>query len=314
MNRLSKILAWVLAIQLLFVAAMFWPQSNEAEGTANSALLALDADAVNRIAISDAEHTVILSNSDGGWRLPEYHSLPVDMEKLPAVLNVLPGLSRGWPVADSSNAQVRFEVADKKFQRRVDYMAHEQSSGSLLVGTSPGFRQVHVRIADTDPIYGVQFNSFDLPAQAVEWLDKTLLQVADVQAVSGLDYNIHRNDGDWQGDGEVPLDAAEVEKLMNGLTSLRVTGAADIAMAAILEDMQVPPTLTVETAAGDYEFRLFEVDDTYYINRADIGVYFGLSALDYDRLNEVNAVSLYPQPKEDSNGDASEDATTTGAP
>ena len=138
----------------------------------------------------------------------------------------------------------------------------------------------------------MKFNSFDLPAQAAEWLDKTLLQVADVQAVKGLDYNIRRSDDGWQSDGEVSLDAAEVEKLLNGLSSLRVTGAADIAMAAILEDMQVPPTLTVETTAGDYEYRLFEVDETYYINRADIGVYFDLSALDYDRLNEVNAASL----------------------
>jgi hypothetical protein len=107
--------------------------------------------------------------------------------------------------------------------------------------------------------------------------------------------SIRLSDGDWQGEDEVSLDAAEVEKLMNGLTGLRVTGAADIALAAILEEMQVPPTLTVETKAGDHEFRLFEVDDTYYINRADIGVYFGLSAFDYDRLNEVNGASLQPR-------------------
>jgi hypothetical protein len=295
MNRLSKLLTLVLALQLLLVLAVFWPRSNETEDTANSALLILDTDSVNRVAISDADNSVILERSGDDWRLPEYHGLPVDMEKLPAVLKILPGLSRGWPLANSSNAQTRFEVAPDKFQRRVDYMINEQSTETLLVGTSPGFRQVHVRAADTDPIYSVKFNSFDLPVQAAEWLDKTLLQVADVQAVSGLDYSIRRDDEGWQGDGELSPDAAEVEKLLNGLKSLRVTGAADIAMAAILEDMQVPPTLTVETAAGDYEFRLFEVDDTYYINRADIGVHFNLSALDYDRLNEVTAASLQPQ-------------------
>jgi hypothetical protein len=292
MNRLAKLLALVLAVQLLLVAVVFWPQSNEAEGTANSALLTFDADTVNRIAISDADNTVILSRKDDNWRLPEYHGLPVDMKKLSPVLNVLPGLARGWPVANKASAQTRFEVAADDFQRRVAYMVNEQSTESLLVGTSPGFRKVHVRIADTDPIYAVEFNSFDLPARAAEWLDKTLLQVADVQAVTGLDYSIRLSDGDWQGDDEVSLDAAEVDKLVNGLTSLRIIGAADIAMAAIFEDMQAPPTLTVETKARDYELRLFEVDDTYYINRADIGVYFSLSALDYDRLNEVNAESL----------------------
>ena len=292
MNRLGKLLALVLAVQLLLVVVVFWPQNNESEDTANSALLTLDADTVNRLAISDADSTVILSRQGDSWRLPEYHGLPVDMEKLSTALNVLPGLPRGWPVANSSSARARFEVAADEFQRRVDYMLNEQSTVSLLVGTSPGFRKVHIRIADADPIYAVKFNSFDLPAQAAEWLDKTLLHVTDVQAVKGLDYNIRRGDDGWQSDGEVSPDAAEVEKLVNGLSSLRVTGAADIAMAAILEDMQVPPTLTVETTAGDYEYRLFEVDETYYINRADIGVYFDLSALDYDRLNEVNAASL----------------------
>lgn len=292
MNRLGKLLALVLAVQLLLVVVVFWPQSNEAEGTANSALLTFDVDTVNRIAISDADNTVILGRKGDSWRLPEYHGLPVDMEKLSPVLNVLPGLSRGWPVANRRNARARFEVAADNFQRQVDYMVGEQSTESLLVGTSPGFRKVHVRIADTDPIYAVEFNSFDLPARAAEWLDKTLLQVSDVQAVSGLDYSIRKSDSGWQGDGGTSPDAAAVEKLVNGLTNLQVTGAADIAMAAIFEDMQVPPTLTVVTNTGDYEFRLFEVDDTYYINRADIGVYFSLSAFDYDRLNEVNAESL----------------------
>jgi hypothetical protein len=187
MNRLGKILALVLAAQLLLVVVVFWPQSNEAAGTANSALLTFDADTVNRIAISDADNTVILSRNEDGWRMPEYHGLPVDMDKLPAVLNVLPGLARGWPVANKASAQTRFEVAADDFQRRVDYMVDEQSTVSLLVGTSPGFRKVHVRIADANPIYAVEFNSFDLPAQAAEWLDKSLLSVTDVQAINGLD-------------------------------------------------------------------------------------------------------------------------------
>ena len=42
-------------------------------------------------------------------------------------------------------------------------------------------------------------------------------------------------------------------------------------------------------SSGDssYEFRLFEIEDAYYIKRSDIDIYFSLSALDYDRLNDV---------------------------
>ena len=44
--------------------------------------------------------------------------------------------------------------------------------------------------------------------------------------------------------------AEEVDKLVNGLTSLRVTGAADIATASLLKDAAAPPTLTAASKIG----------------------------------------------------------------
>jgi hypothetical protein len=45
--------------------------------------------------------------------------------------------------------------------------------------------------------------------------------------------------------------------------------------------------------AGRYEYRLFEIEDSYYVQRSDIPVYFSLNAFDYDRLNDASAESLY---------------------
>ena len=48
------------------------------------------------------------------------------------------------------------------------------------------------------------------------------------------------------------------------------------------------------TAGGrSYAFRLYEMEDSYFIQRADIPVFFSLSAYDYERLNDVNATSLF---------------------
>ena len=296
MNRLITWLTAALALQLLVSAALFWPRPDSGEAQADEELLTIDPAQVNRLVISDSTSTLLLSREEGSWRLSEYHNLPIDEARLERVLTELPAQRRGWPLADSANAAERFEVAQDKFQRRVEFFSGEDSLGVILVGTAPGFRKVHVRNAADSGIHAVTYNSFDLPAQPVEWLDKALLQVDGVKRVVGLDYRIEREGDNWRGDNGGLADADAVAGLINGLGSLRVSAAADIATAAILEEMAAPPTLSVEAEGGSYEFRLFEIEDAYYIQRDDIAVYFTLSALDYDRLNQVTAESLYEAP------------------
>jgi hypothetical protein len=294
MNRIITWLAAALAFQLLLSAVLLWPRENIGEEDAREALFSFAPDSVDRLVISDSEHTVLVARGDDGWRLPEYHNLSVDESRLTRAITDLPALPRGWPVANTAGAAERFEVAEDAFQRKVAYFDGESALGTLYLGTSPGFRKVHVRIPESDSIYAVNYNSFDLPATPAEWLDKTLLQVRDIQAVTGLDYSLRRDGETWLGDGEQPPAADVVEDLVNGLRSLRVTRAADITTASVLEEMAAPPTLTVEADGESYEFRLFEIEEDYYIQRLDIPVYFSLSAFDYDRLNDVNADALYP--------------------
>lgn len=295
MSRLTTGLSLVLLIQLVISAAVFWPQQDRGEADARAPLLAAMLDDVNRLVIRDGDTRVVMSQVESGWRLPEYHQLPVDADRVRRTLEELPGLRRGWPVASSSGAAARFEVAEDSFQRSVEYFRGDASVGQLLIGTSPGFRKVHARVAGSDAVYAVEFNSFDLPANPEEWLDKQLLQVADVTSVRGLDYQLRREGDSWQGEDATP-DPELVDELINGLTSLRVNGAADVATAAILEELTAPPTLEVEADGTRHEYRLYEIEEAYYIQRNDIPVYFSLNAFDYDRLNDVNRESLYPAP------------------
>jgi len=296
MNRLRKLLTLLLAVQLLLAAIVFWPGSDQADMSANSPLLALNSEDVQRIIVRDTQNSVVLERAEAGWILPEYHNLPADKARLQRVLQELPALERGWPLASTAAAKNRFEVAENNFQRAVNYIANEQSRGEILLGTSPGFRKVHTRPIDSDDVFAVTFSSFELPVVAAEWLDKNLLRVADVSAVQGLDYEVRRQDQGWTSDSGATPAQTEVEELVNGLTSLRVNAAADIAMAALLQEMAVPPTLIAETDRGTLEYRLYQLDAERYIQRSDIPVFFSLSDLDFDRLNQVNAASLYPQP------------------
>lgn len=294
MNPTAKFLTLALAVQLLLVVAIFWPRPEPAEGLASSPLVDLEPENVSRIVISDRENTMLLNLSGSKWTMPEYHHLPVAAGKIDTLLQQLPGLSRGWPVAQTNAALERFEVSDGNFQRRVDYFVEEDNAGSIFIGTSPGFRKVHARPGNASEVYAVEFNNFELPTDASAWMDKTLLQVEQVEAVTGLDYAISQNGDSWTDAEGTNASQDTVDGLVNGLQSLRISGVADIATAAILAETAVPPTLEVRSGDRDLEYRLYEIEDAYYVRRADIPMYFSLSALDYDRLTDVDAATLFP--------------------
>lgn len=293
MNRLATTLAALLALQLLLAVALFWPRENPGDTDAGSALLTLPGDAIDQLIISSSEDSVLLRRGDKGWTMPDYHNLPVQESRVSRVVMDLPALARGWPVAGSASAATRFEVAEDVFQRRVGFYRGEQLAGELYVGTSPGFRKVHVRTAGDTQVYAVEFNSFELPVNPDEWLDKTLLQIDNVTAIEGLDYRISLEGETWVGsDGQLAA-PDQVEALTSGLSGLRVIGVADIATASLLADLDAPPTLQVNADGERYAFRLYEMGDSYFIQREDAGVFFTLSAYDYDRLSDVNAASLF---------------------
>lgn len=308
MSRLTHLLTLVLAVQLLLVAALFWPRENPGDSDARAALMSLQTADIDRILVDSGADSLLLRRDGARWVMPDYHRLPVQQSRLDRVLLDLPAQPRGWPVASSATATERFEVAPGNFQRKLEYYSGDNSRATLFIGTSPGFRKVHVSPAGDENVYAVEFNTFEVPVSPDEWLDKSLLQIDGVTSISGLDYALTREGDAWRGDsGQAPADE-EVEKLVNGLSGLRVTAAADIATASILDDVAAPPTLSVEAAGASYDYRLYEIEDAYYIQRNDIPVYFSLGAFDYDRLNDVSAQSLYapaePAQEENDTGEA----------
>ncbi len=295
MSRLNTQLLLLLAVQLALVAAIFWPRDEPGYAASQQVLLALsDTEAVERILVSDGEASLLLQRSDDEWSMPAYHQLPADRAKVERALQQLPALERGFPVATSTNASERFEVSPDNYQRQLQYIVNETSVGEIYLGTSPGFRKVHARVNDESEVFSVSFNSFDVPTQAAEWLEKSLLQIDGFTALRGQDFHIKRADDEWVDDGGQAADPDALSQLLNGLRSLRVTAAVDIATAAILADTPAPPTLSVETSSGWYDYTLYSIDESYYLKRSDVDVYFTISQLDFDRLQAANATALFP--------------------
>ncbi|MCX2980305.1 DUF4340 domain-containing protein [Halieaceae bacterium IMCC14734] len=293
MNRSIKLLAALLVVQLLIASWIFWPQQQTLQNDAQTAVVTVEPESIQRLIISDLANSTVIQRRDGDWVLPEYHYLPAAEDKLSALLQQLPSLQQGWPVAQTEAAALRFEVATTNYQRKLEWVSGDEVVATLYLGTSPGFRKVHARRADSNDIYAITFNAFDAPAQQGQWFDQTLLQLNDIERVEGLDYALERSATGWQSNTGREANVDAVDELINGLENLIASGVVSQETATILHETTAPPTLVAQTGGERYEIRLFQIDETYYIKRSDIDIYFNLSALDFDRLNTANADNLF---------------------
>ncbi len=296
MNRLTNYLLLLLAAQLLILVWAFWPGQSSDTDDSRQALFTIAEQDTNRVILDDGKSSIVLSKVGGEWRLPAYHNLPVAQNRVDALYADLPHLNRGFPVANSDAAKSRFEVATDNFQRKIQYFADEQLVAEAYLGTSPGFRNVHVRIGEEDNIYSIKFNAFDLPTNPAELFDKNVLRIPLPKHIEGLDYAISKTDDTWLDSDQNLADSEAAHTLANGLSGLRVNAVADISTANILQDTPAPPTLKVDTDNGSYEIHLYQVKEAYYIKRNDMALYFEISKFDHDRLNDVSFATLFPPP------------------
>ena len=259
MNRHVRTLALILAVQLaLLGGVLFWNQ--RAASTPAGALLEIDRTKVDGLVIVDEKGARLkLQRTDAGWTLPDSQGLPVDGEKVSQLLDKLIAASAPWPVATSSESAKRFEVAADKFQREIQLLEHDKVVGDLYFGTSPGFKKVHARNANSDDVYAVAFANYEATARTDDWLDKALLKPnGDVTALSRPDHWRVQRDGEvWSLDGIAHGETTKqdvVGDLVNKVVNLRVMGAAEVPAADAVPVL----LLTARTANGEFDYRFYQ--------------------------------------------------------
>ena len=197
-----------------------------------------------------------------------------------------------WPVAHSSAARQRFEVADYLFQRRITLSAGDEQLDTIYLGTSPGFRKVHARHAGSDAIRAIFFNVYDAPADDNDWVDPRLLQVRTPMRIDADAYSINREGGEWRsGSGGIP-DERELLALLTTLRSLQVQGVADEKYLRLLEDAEADLLLDIDSLSGKISLALYQLDGRHFIRSSEYPVFFRLNAYDYDRLSGID----FPSP------------------
>jgi hypothetical protein len=289
----------LLVVQLLLTIGLFAYKKIAQPSIAAQPLLGFSSTEIDRILISDANNSAELKKVDSTWLLPGVQQLPVDQEKLSDVLQKLDGIKLTWPVTTTRSAHERFEVTATQFQRRIELFQGDSKKADLFLGTSPGFKKVHLRLAEADEVYAIELSAFEFPAAANDWLQKDLLALDDIEMIKGPDYQLLKQGDDWRFVAEGKINAEEnvarekITQLSNALGSLQIQEPAAQAPQAQQESQQSDTTLlTVKAAAGEFGFEFIKVTDNYFVKRSDKDVYFKLSQYEYERITQLNKASL----------------------
>jgi hypothetical protein len=241
-------------------------------------LLAFDPAAVDRLVLADADASLTLSKQGADWELPDAGGFPADAAGVRRLIERLAALEKGWPVATSSSAARRFEVADDSYQRKLALYSGDQPMGQLYVGTSPGFRKVHARPGDEERVFSVELNTWELSPRTDDWIDKGILALdaADLTRVRMPGFTLQRDGDAWRledsSEGESPNPEA-VERLLRQIAGLRIDSLAGTGPEPDQAESQPLLEMEVRLRNGEtlsYRFsRAEEEEGPFVLKRSD---------------------------------------------
>ena len=312
MTPLKTWLSGLLVLQLMLALGLFLMNQKHQQANAAEPLLIVDTTALSKLVISENENSIDLTRQNDKWTLPGLKDLLASQSKVERLLTSLTGLNSGWPVATTVSSHERFEVAEDKFQKRVQLYNGDQQLGDLLIGTSPGFRKVHIRKAGDDAVYTAKLNSFEILANNQEWLDKSLLAVDEIKAIKTAEFSLSKDDGNWSlvqnasdiSEQQPDLNTVKVEDLVSGISTLRVKTLADDAASESVAKVS-PVSIDVSTVDGNHTYQFYKADDKYYVSRNDRDQLFEINSVDYDRVSNIDITQLLvPEQKDESETEA----------
>ncbi|GAB5413807.1 MAG: hypothetical protein Cons2KO_14100 [Congregibacter sp.] len=288
-----RILSGLLVLQILLVALFYWPE-NESGKIRPALLHGTSAKAIDSIRITSTDDDgaeLTLEEIEGEWRLAD-SNLPAARDKVDTLLYALTQRDPGFPIAQTAEAAKRFEVSAEKFQRKLTLTGAE-AENVVYLGSSPAFRKVHARVEGDDAIFVAELNTYDADTNADQWLDRSLL---GVQGVNGLQVGSQLDEqryaiveDTWQNADGSAVNSEDLETLLTGLSSLRVSGVLE--NETELDTAESTLTVRAERDAGPVTLSILHNadDERYYLHSDAYPQVFNTSAFDAERIIEATA-------------------------
>ena len=184
MNRTNRILAVVLAVQIVLVAVVFWPKPASVAG-GESLLAGLEAEQVTQLTISDATGKQIqLAKEAGDWVLPEADDYPCQEKKVPQFLEKIVALKTNRLVTQTPASHKRLKVADDDFERLIELELADGTTQRLYLGSSPRYGTTHVRAEGQNEVYLASLSASEAGVNASNWVDTLYFSVPQDQIVA----------------------------------------------------------------------------------------------------------------------------------
>lgn len=237
MDRNQRLLAGLLAIQLVLLVIVHPPFGRHAAAGSRTLLPALSSITPERLEITGGDSaSVALVRRSGGWFLERPSGYPAMPGKVQKLIQDLEHLKAGNQVVSGRRYHAALKVADGDFERRLRIWDKPGGTPRLVlyVGTSPGADVTHMRVGGNDRVFEVAgMSAYDLPSDAGSWIDRNLVgwRAEDVSAIEVSNhrgrFGLEKRAGQWSvrspsRSAGARLDQTKVRNLLGALCRLSV--------------------------------------------------------------------------------------------
>jgi hypothetical protein len=266
MKRTQTILGAVLLLQVVLILLVRSPFSSGGGASEARLLLpVLEAITPARVEIRGAEDDVVtLARQGSSWTVEEAGGYPADAAKVEKLIDDLQGLKVRRPVVSGSRYHGALEVSEDKAKARLRVWdeSSDDPKAELILGSSPGYRRTHARLAGEDPVYEIGgIAPYDLRAESGNWVDRKLVdltadRVVGVALTNGEgSFELAREGEDWlilAGlDESRELNEEELDTFLRAATSISLAdpvGPVDLEAQGLAEPSA---RLILKLAAAD---------------------------------------------------------------
>ncbi|MBP7686685.1 MAG: DUF4340 domain-containing protein [Thermoflexales bacterium] len=298
MTQRNRILAGVLAVQLIIAAVVFVPRVLPTQSAAAPLLGTLQATDVTGLTIQEqGGQPISLAKKNGTWVLPAADDFAASPDKITAFVEKLIGLKTDPLVTRTANSHARLQVAQAAYVRQVDLTLADGSVKTLYLGSASG-GATHVRVNGQDEVYLARgLNSFEASTAVAGWIDAAYVSVPQDKILSATIENAQGKFEFTQGAANQwtlkgltadqtfnPDSAVTLLARLSSITMVKPLGKTakpeygldkpTATVTVILSDTASTKvsTLKIGTKDADGNYPVISSDSTYYVSVAGFNV------------------------------------------
>ncbi len=312
MNNTNRILAALLAAQVVLGAAVFWPREVVGDG----GLLFVDREEAEIVALAitdDDGKRIALAKSGIEWLLPEAAAFPADADRIVPLLRKLEQLRTGRLVTVTEGSHSRLQVGEQKFNRKLQITWSDGAQNTLLLGSTAGAGATHFRMLGRDEVYlTADLTPWEANIAASNYIDTQFFSVSrdaiiaiNLQNENGS-FNFTKVDEKWtweELDAEQTLDESSLNSLLSQVSSVRMMAplGKELQPSYGLEQPQATAIITTEIddALQEHVLRVgSELDGNFLFSASGAEYYVTISSYTAGNLIDKTHADFVQSPPE----------------